>query len=783
MSATDWEEIKRLAADFQRAQLTSSVQRLSEQNCIDIINRLINSKQLEVVFTTDGKEYITPQHLVKEIKDELFVHQGRINLVELAKILSVDLSVISVRASELEKSSGAICIVNGQLIHNSYLNLICEEINEKLKIKGRVTITELTGQYDLPSDFILNVITKQLGKIIKAQQDPHDSRAFFTEHFKKRSISLVKGGLLAITKPTSVSTILSIFGIEEHLFYFALNYLNESKETSGSISGKEGINSIYTPAVYTKSQFEWVKNFYAQNGYLEYSALSRIGISNPVKFVEKNFQNLNLIKLDSCAVGQLIFDQVEAAIDDVIQTATLVNILPILPTVADEKDAEFILHHVMKKKSCQSLHIFNSSVVVTDQYLRNLMKIFDEEIEKKAKECVSSGAYLKFMTAQDKPSHKTSMDDDKFESKADKKEERRKKASEGKGGGGTQGRETKTKSTKKKYGKTVHNDDNSDDDKRGKSKNEGGSKKLEILDIEDIKKILNGVDLIEEEDSEELVEEIANHLYPKLHKQAQESAKTMYESTIAATNQNRRKKYTEMQDKLNDLILKIRLFERGYKQFPSKDVQQQLAKYLLKTICTDVTNEIFTYVVQDDGKFEGKEMTNDLRTKIVNSVPNDQKDVLNTLNKSLSSSTLDDFLNIIEDAVGPGFCDVLLKKTDKKKERSQLLERRQQLLDHINVASDSALVLQLASLIVFQEVTQTMLHASGRFVSTILPFLEPNLPADQYSALKRYHDLVLKLLTTSNSNEKSETQTSLEEEMASIKEIAVTFKKNVQTRD
>lgn len=139
--------------------------------------------------------------------------------MELAKILSVDLSIVSSKASEIEKSSTATYIINGQLIHSTYINLICEEINEKLKLKGRVTIAELTSQYDLPSDFLLSVIVKQLGKTIKAQQDPHDNRAFFTENFKKRSISLVKGGLLALTKPTPVSTILSLLGIEEHLFY------------------------------------------------------------------------------------------------------------------------------------------------------------------------------------------------------------------------------------------------------------------------------------------------------------------------------------------------------------------------------------------------------------------------------------------------------------------------------------------------------------------------------------------------------------------------------------
>ena len=171
------------------------------------------------MFTTDGKEYITPEHLIKEIKDELFVHQGRINLVDLSKILSVDLNVISSKAADIGKSSSATTIINGQLIHNNYINFLCEEINEKLKLKGRVTISELSSQYDLPSDFLLTIFGNNLGKTIIAQEDPHDSHAFFTEAYKIRNISLVKGGLLALTKPTPVSVILNLFSIEEHLFY------------------------------------------------------------------------------------------------------------------------------------------------------------------------------------------------------------------------------------------------------------------------------------------------------------------------------------------------------------------------------------------------------------------------------------------------------------------------------------------------------------------------------------------------------------------------------------
>jgi hypothetical protein len=50
--------------------------RLSERNCIEVVTKLLDLKLLDVVFTTDGKEYVTPQQLTREIRDELYVHAG-----------------------------------------------------------------------------------------------------------------------------------------------------------------------------------------------------------------------------------------------------------------------------------------------------------------------------------------------------------------------------------------------------------------------------------------------------------------------------------------------------------------------------------------------------------------------------------------------------------------------------------------------------------------------------------------------------------------------------------
>lgn len=73
---TDWAEVRRLAADFQRLQASSTAHRLSERNCVELVARLVEQGRLEIVYTLDGKEYVTPGQLDREIRNELAAHGG-----------------------------------------------------------------------------------------------------------------------------------------------------------------------------------------------------------------------------------------------------------------------------------------------------------------------------------------------------------------------------------------------------------------------------------------------------------------------------------------------------------------------------------------------------------------------------------------------------------------------------------------------------------------------------------------------------------------------------------
>lgn len=89
---------------------------MSERNCIELINKLTNLGLINLYYSTDGKEFITHKHLEKEIVDEILVHEGRINIVDLQTLLNIDISYIETKVSEIVKDDPNLCLILGQII-------------------------------------------------------------------------------------------------------------------------------------------------------------------------------------------------------------------------------------------------------------------------------------------------------------------------------------------------------------------------------------------------------------------------------------------------------------------------------------------------------------------------------------------------------------------------------------------------------------------------------------------------------------------------------------------
>lgn len=78
-------------------------------------------------------------------------------------------------------------------------------------------------------------------------------------------------------------------------------------------------------------------------------------------------------------------------------------------------------------------------------------------------------------------------------------------------------------------------------------------------------------------------------------KSSLEIAHQFYEVSLQNTTQNQRQTHAALQDKLNESLVNIRLYDKGLRLLPI-DLQNSLVKYLLKSHATDACNDIFLYV-------------------------------------------------------------------------------------------------------------------------------------------------------------------------------------------
>lgn len=116
--------------------------------------------------------------------------------------------------------------------------------------------------------------------------------------------------------------------------------------------------------------------------------------------------------------------------------------------------------------------------------------------------------------------------------------------------------------------------------------------------------------------------------------------------------------------------------------------------------------------------------------------------------------------------------------------RQIILTHKQGLLDQLYKCNDPSLLLHLATLVIFTIVTGNMLHASGKFVSSILEYLANGfLSDDENMQLIKFHELVLMLFKADSDEVKADVTRKLDEMIPKIKDMAANFKKIGKNKD
>ena len=323
-----------------------------------------------------------------------------------------------------------------------------------------------------------------------------------------------------------------------------------SKRLSGSLSGR-----TYIPEIYAKTQLEYVENFYKMNGYLDYSTLSRLGISNAQSYLQKRFGD-ELCYLNTCAVGQMLNFQVESSIEECILNNSWVDLVPVMPTILSESDVNLLITKTLEqnKNLSEPTIVLSDTVVVSKAFIEKCEEIFTPIMNKKADEELKSGHLLSVLSAQKSARAESLVDDKRGESTAKSQKKGNKKA--GGGGAGSQGREVKTKNVKKKYkpGAKQSARDDSDDE----TQNE-----IQFLNVDEITDILEKNIANADECSPDFIREIAVYMSDRLRDNYESIARNVFTLSFSSATAKAKKSFADVQRNVNQIYSNILMFKKG----------------------------------------------------------------------------------------------------------------------------------------------------------------------------------------------------------------------------
>lgn len=328
------DEILALQQQLAAAQRSTTSQRLSERNCVELVMKLQSLNLIELIFTRSGKEYLTPIQLVQEIEDEVLTHGGRINLTDLPEALNVSLSHIEAALPHITDGS-SIRLIRGEIITDYYLASLIDELNDTLATSdsGTDSLADVATRYSLPVD-ILRETLSAAGDKLAAHFDP-ESGTLTSDAAVARYRAASRGLLRATTSPASLAELSELVDVP----VAALHSMAEELLTDGVIAGViEGraARAVFVPAIFATAAAQVLTDDFSANGFVRLDAFAKLHISDPETFAEKHLSGA--VVLGSCVVQYVLFETLATSTTEALTARSWLDLVASLPAGFPERD-------------------------------------------------------------------------------------------------------------------------------------------------------------------------------------------------------------------------------------------------------------------------------------------------------------------------------------------------------------------------------------------------------------------------------------------------------------
>ncbi|GLU11700.1 hypothetical protein SLE2022_284260 [Rubroshorea leprosula] len=774
------DELLELQRQFEFAQQAKSSIRLSERNVVELVQKLqeLHIIDFELLHTVSGKEYITPEQLRHEIVAEV-KKLGRVSLIDLADTTGVDLYHVEKQAQHVVSNDPGLMFIQGEIISQSYWDSVAEEINDRLQECSQIALAELAAQLHVGSELMASILEPRLGTLVKGRLE---GGQLYTPAYVARVSAMVQGAARGITVPTNLSVLWSTLqqlllemeggsgvAVEGSFFQSLFNGLVKEDKVLGML--RAGVH--WTPTVFALAQKECVDSFFSQNSFISYEALHKLGISQQVQFLQSRYPEG--IPLVTVFVHPSMIEMLDSAIEDAIDRGSWIDSLSVLSASFGLQDASKILSNC---PSLQSALKANKALILGDSYIfsSGFVKDVYDCVEKELEALSLSGSYG---TVQGGGSHLTK--EAKSGNDSNRFSEQTETASES--GNSKRGVE---KGSKKKKGKssgakvtTTEGDSENEDyiptkskksQKRGKDtsssqvadakaggKRDSGKMQEENVPSEEwvMQKLLFLVPDFEEQgvdDPQIILGHLANYMRPMLINYWKQRRKALFTENA----EKMRHLLDNLQRKLDESFLNMQLYEKALDLFEDdQSTSAILHRHLLRTTAASISDMLFLNLekhnklkigieVEESQNSESVILSSGERIAIAKSFPGSLSKKALVVAETLEGKRVETFMTALRELAEES--GLLLKKLDKKLERTLLHSYRKDLISQVSAETDPISLLPKVVSLLYIQVHNKALQAPGRAISVAVNRLKDKLDDSPYKILTDYQSTTVTLL-------------------------------------
>ncbi|CAI8608000.1 unnamed protein product [Vicia faba] len=595
-----------------------------------------------------------------------------------------------------------------------------------------IALTELAAQLNVGLDLIASVLEPRLGTIVKGRLE---GGQLYTPAYVARVSAMVRVG-----------------------------------EISGSV--RAGVH--WTPAVFAVAQKESVDSFFSQNSFISYDVLQKLGIPQPVQFLQVTNPRYPEGKpLVTTFVHPSMIEMLDAATEDALERGSWSDSLSLLPSSFTPQDASKMLFLC---QSSNKAHIFGDFYVLSSSFMKDICDCTVKELETLAVSrslgTVKPGDLpianeVKAGYDSSRLSVSSEMASDSGSNKHADKGPKKKKgkatgnalANQSESGADNQ-EHTSTKS-KKSQRKGKDTSSQTSDSKQGsrkeslKMKEDNLSSPSEEWIMEKITALVPDFEEQGIDDPETILRPLANKLRPTIINTWMEKRKALFKD-----NAERMKQLLDnLQKKLDESFLNMQLYEKALELFEDdQSTSVVLHRHLLRTVAAPMVDMLLHDLDEQNKLKNGVEVQESPNSESISFSPGDRAAISKSFPGALSNKALavvealegkrvetfmSSFRAVTEESGLP------LKKLDKKLERTLLHSYRKELTSQVSAETDPVSLLPKVVSLLYVQVYHKALQAPGRAISVAISQLTDKLDETACKIIADYQAAAVTLLTLS----------------------------------